>query len=358
MSNHIPFEIQSEIMNMLPAKSLIRFRSVCKSWKSMIESSDFITGYSGQHQHLLVRYIECEPDYVSIIVDNDTFPRQKASVTVPPFVDMFKYYRTTGTSHGLLCLYNDRMAVIWNPSIAKEAAVVLPNVPDNQIYGTVLGFWVCGETNDPKIVKLNCIKSLWGYIPWQVEVFTLSTRAWRSPYSSILPRNSIRFSESQVVVDGVLYWLGCDRITVDATFGYYNLIISFDTTSEEFGEVNLPDSLAQFRASLSLYKLRESLVMIEHHYEANDLVYLVWIMEDGVPRTFAKLFTISCNVSIVGVRGFRKTSEPLIDFQTHPSSASIFAAYEPYSKSISNVWTDGRDSSYFVYSYVETLLLL
>ncbi|KAF5764855.1 putative F-box domain-containing protein [Helianthus annuus] len=242
MSDHIPFEIQSEIMNMLPAKSLIRFRSVCKSWKSMIESSDFITGYSGQHQHLLVRYIDCEPDYVSIIVDDDTFPRQKVSVTVPQFVDMLKYYRTTGTSHGLLCLYNNRMAVIWNPSITKEAAVVLPNVPDNQIYGTVLGFWVCGETNDPKIVKINCLKYLWGvedvaYIPWQVEV-----------------------------------------------------------------------------------------------------------------RGFRK--------TIVGVRGFRKTSEPLIDFQTHPSSASIFAAYEPYSKSISNVWTDGRDSSYFVYSYVETLLLL
>ncbi|MFS8015819.1 putative F-box domain-containing protein [Helianthus anomalus] len=281
MSDHIPFEIQSEIMNMLPAKSLIRFRSVCKSWKSLIESSDFITGYSGQHQHLLVRYIECEPDYVSIIVDDDTFPRQKVSVTVP---------------RSLICLnIIEQLA----PLTACCAAVVLPNVPDNQIYGTVLGFWVCGETNDPKIVKINCMKDLWGvedvaYVPWQVEVFTLSTGAWRSPYSSILPRNSIRFSESQVVVDGVIYWLGCDRIAVDdARFRSYNLIISFDTTSEEFGEVNLPDSLAQFRASLSLYKLRESLVMIEHHYGANDLVYLVWIMEDGVPRTFAKLFTIN-----------------------------------------------------------------
>uniref|UniRef100_A0A251U1I1 Putative F-box domain-containing protein n=1 Tax=Helianthus annuus TaxID=4232 RepID=A0A251U1I1_HELAN len=53
MSDNIPFELQSEIMKRLPAESLIRFRSVCKSWKSLIHSSDFIAGYRGQ-QHLIV----------------------------------------------------------------------------------------------------------------------------------------------------------------------------------------------------------------------------------------------------------------------------------------------------------------
>ncbi|MFS8015869.1 putative F-box domain-containing protein [Helianthus anomalus] len=48
MSDHIPFEIQEEIMNMLPVKSLLRFRSVCKAWSSLIESSDFITHYRSQ----------------------------------------------------------------------------------------------------------------------------------------------------------------------------------------------------------------------------------------------------------------------------------------------------------------------
>ncbi|KAF5765008.1 putative F-box domain-containing protein [Helianthus annuus] len=59
MSDHIPFEIQSEIMKTLPLKSLIRFQSVCKSWKSRIHSSDFIAHYTGQQQHLLVRNFTC-----------------------------------------------------------------------------------------------------------------------------------------------------------------------------------------------------------------------------------------------------------------------------------------------------------
>ncbi|KAF5808807.1 putative F-box domain-containing protein [Helianthus annuus] len=32
MSNNIPLEIQTEIMKRLPVKSLLRFRSVSKSW--------------------------------------------------------------------------------------------------------------------------------------------------------------------------------------------------------------------------------------------------------------------------------------------------------------------------------------
>ncbi|KAJ0818201.1 putative F-box domain-containing protein [Helianthus annuus] len=45
MSDNVPFEIQEEIIKRLPVKSLIRFRSVSKSWKSLIDSSNFITHY-------------------------------------------------------------------------------------------------------------------------------------------------------------------------------------------------------------------------------------------------------------------------------------------------------------------------
>ncbi|XP_021970978.1 F-box/kelch-repeat protein At3g23880 isoform X2 [Helianthus annuus] len=225
MSNNIPFEIQAEIFKRLPVISLIQIRSVCKAWKFLIDSDDFIKNYSGQMQYLLARIIGC--------------------------------------SHGLLCLYGGYQeghdgplsgtcrAVLWNPSIRKAVAVAVPNVADMTIYETGFGFGVCRETNDPKIVKITHI-NMRGHresvtcIPWQVEVFPLSTGAWRSPYTSNLPRNSIEFDyDNTVVIYGMLYWLATDRITADGGFqSYNNLIISFDMTSEEFREVNLPDSLA------------------------------------------------------------------------------------------------------------------
>ncbi|KAJ0693434.1 putative F-box domain-containing protein [Helianthus annuus] len=198
MSNHIPFEIQEEIMNMFPVKSLLRFRSVCKAWRSLIESSDFITHYRSQQQHLLVSYHDgYEQKYVSI-VDDDTFPQQKVSLTFPVSVKEMLYYypRRISSCHGLVCFYcySTLKAVIWNISLRKTVTVF---VPTSDIYPTTLGFGVCRETGDPKIVNIR-YNDMWSQdnvtcIPSQVEVFTLSTGVWRSPYGSNLPRKSIFF---------------------------------------------------------------------------------------------------------------------------------------------------------------------
>ncbi|KAM0045019.1 putative F-box domain-containing protein [Helianthus debilis subsp. tardiflorus] len=59
MSADIPFEIQEEIIKrVVPVKSLIQFRSVSKQWKSLIDSSEFITRHSlhpAKPHHLLLR---------------------------------------------------------------------------------------------------------------------------------------------------------------------------------------------------------------------------------------------------------------------------------------------------------------
>ncbi|KAJ0693478.1 putative F-box associated interaction domain-containing protein [Helianthus annuus] len=213
---------------------------------------------------------------------------------------------------------------------------------------TVLGFGVCRETNDPKIVKITPTTSF-----WQVEVFTLSTGAWRSPYSDDFSCKSVKFSCDQVVIDGCLYWLARDRLVDE----YYNLIVSFDLTSEEFREVNLPDSLAGY-GSFSMYKLSDSLAVIKESVDAHKLGFDVWRMEDD---SFKKLYTISRHspdVSILRVCGFRKTGEPLLEviLRAQHGYTGMLAAYESYSKPIANLWIIGRNFS--VYNYMETLLLL
>ncbi|KAJ0451482.1 putative F-box associated interaction domain-containing protein [Helianthus annuus] len=195
---------------------------------------------------------------------------------------------------------------------------------------------------DPKILKITHTTSL---SPWQIEVFTLSTRAWRSLSSGNFPRKSICIS-CQVVVDGCLYWLARDSITVDGTITTYDLIISFDLTSEDFGEVNLPFRLADPHCNLVMYKLRESLVVIKFSQKVHKQAHHVWMLEkDDVTKSFIKLYTITSHppdVSIAYVRGFRKTGEPLTEVVLHSGSTRILAAYEPYSKSITNLGINGR----------------
>ncbi|KAK1412954.1 hypothetical protein QVD17_34590 [Tagetes erecta] len=275
-----------------------------------------------------------------------------------------------GTSHGLLCFHaeghhDDTPAtdtvVLWNVSIRKGVSFVVPNVGDD-IYKTALGFGVCRVTRDVKIVKIRCILS-WedvvsiSSIPWQVEVFTLSTRAWRSPYSN-LPRKSIHFRSKQVAIDGLVYWLAYDMITMDVWYSRFrNLIISFDMTTEEFKEVNLPNSLARLPLyKLSFFKLRGSVGVLEHGERGNDLVFGVWMMEDGVSNSFSMLFNV--NVPMAFMKGFRKSGEPIIQLSKQEHGRARLVVYEHDSKRMDSLGFDGIEGSIYVYPYVETLLLL
>ncbi|KAJ0781555.1 putative F-box domain-containing protein [Helianthus annuus] len=378
MSDNLPFEIQVEIVRRLPVKSLLQCRSVSKAWKSLIDSSPFIAGYNGRMQHLLVQYtcVDFKKKYVSI-VDDDDFPKQKVSMNLPLLVKKLKSPGLTGSSHGLLCLNGSGdnpdtdMAVIWNVSIRKAVAVVISNVGfeiyETNLYETNLGFGVCRVTTDPKIIKIthfNGYANMRGISrdetvdPWQVQVFALSTWSWRSPYNN-LPRKSIKFGHSTVVIDGFLYWLAIDRFTLTGAIAKCNLIISFDITSEEFREVGLPNSLAhQCSRNMKISKLRESLVVLEHGAEANNAIFSVWMMGDGVPQLFTKLFTFNVNAPHgATIRGFRKTGEPIIEI-VEDHGISKLVVYEPHSKQIDNLGCDGLDFFCQVHPYMETLLLL
>ncbi|XP_076885492.1 putative F-box protein At5g62060 [Bidens hawaiensis] len=153
MSANIPLEIQVEIIKrVLPVKSLIRFKSVSKQWKSLIDSSEFINDHNvnqARPHHLLIRYrVDSEYKYVSIADDDN---------------------------------------------------LVLPN-------GSVsVGFGVCPKTSDPKIVNITSDNL-------KAEVYTLSSRTWNS-VSRNLPCKSRAFCVQQVVIDGVIYWCTNDWST-------------------------------------------------------------------------------------------------------------------------------------------------
>ncbi|MFS7999885.1 putative F-box domain-containing protein [Helianthus anomalus] len=219
MCANIPFEIQQEIIKrVLPVKSLIRFRSVSKQWKSLIESSEFITEHSvnpTQPNHLLITYTVDSRSkvekYVSI-VDDDSFPHHQFSPDVPPYPLWHPY--VFGCSHGLVCLLDPILpvAIVWNPSVRKSVGIKLPDARD----AFAFGFGVCPKTFDPKIVKISEISHM-----ITAEVFTL-----RSDFEC-------------------RHW-----------------IIKFDVSSEEFGIVDLLDSFAG-RKYLGISMLKESLVVLE-----------------------------------------------------------------------------------------------
>nr|GEZ65164.1 hypothetical protein [Tanacetum cinerariifolium] len=169
MSDYVPFDIQSEIIKKLPVKSLFQFRSVSKQWKSFIDCPEFIKTYNfnrtNPHHRLLLRYNHV-PTYTSIIDDN-TFPGQKFPLIVPEPLKSLRFTFTLGSVDGLLGFYGfyqdvyleTQMVVLWNPSVRKCVGIPIPNVLYSPQGYTRIGFGVCRDTSDPKLVKINVIKT-------------------------------------------------------------------------------------------------------------------------------------------------------------------------------------------------------
>ncbi|KAM0049265.1 putative F-box domain-containing protein [Helianthus debilis subsp. tardiflorus] len=382
MSDHIPLEIQLEIIKKLPIKSLIQFRSVSKPWKSTIDSSDFIADYtcsSAQLQHLLlIRYENpsSEKIYISI-VDDDMLPQNMVSPThVPASVNLLRDSIVVGTSQGLVCLFGyyrnpgdfkcrtgTAMSVVWNPLIRKSVAIHVSDV--DWPGGPAFGFGVCPATSDPKIVKINdkpTHKKLKGVTcsrSWQVEVFSLSSRVWRSSLSSF-PCNLVEFDwpHSQVSVDRFIYWFGVENL---ASGTESRLIISFDLSSEEFGEIYLPDELALHDPmQLFLCKRSDSLSVLKKNIKREQ--YEVWIPENGVSKSFMKLFTVNMPNEFVHTTSlpleFRRNGELMMAISDDTDDSEDLVVYEPLSEHINDLGIKGRCDSLVVSSYTESIILL
>ncbi|GJX39224.1 probable galacturonosyltransferase 7 isoform X2 [Tanacetum coccineum] len=308
MSDNIPFELQMEIIEKVShVKSLIRFRSVSKQWKSFIDSPDFIKGYGARHTEphsrilsYLFNYIADEVKYFRLVDDDYTnsikVQQELAPAVVSPLIKQFSITQFVGASHGLVCLYGhtENMLVIWNPSVWKSFGIADPNHLSSSC--NIYGFGVCPNTSDPTVVKIIQRYNK----PWHVEVFTLSSGVWNViPISNLLCQLSKLTLLSRVVIDRFIYWVAC-KMAFAHSYNKYK-VVSFDLITKEFKLVHLPDFLTCERHSpVSICKLRESLVVygsINVGGGAESCV--VWVMEHDL--SFRKLFSISVWVQYWGL---------------------------------------------------------
>ncbi|GJW71238.1 hypothetical protein Tco_0128155 [Tanacetum coccineum] len=124
--------------------------------------------------------------------------------------------------------------------------------------------------------------------------------------------------------------------------------MSFDMITEEFNELDLPDSFAR-NHSLSIFKARESLVVVQMKGVDENQVISVWMMEHGDPKSLTKKFTINTTNEFYEVHGSRKSGEPLIqmiedDADTEPEHVGL-CVYEPCSGHINSIGITERGDS-------------
>ncbi|XP_071717865.1 F-box only protein 8-like [Rutidosis leptorrhynchoides] len=324
MSNYIPSEIKIKIFCHLPAKSLIRFRSVSKEWKSLIDSSEFSSDFivrQAQRKRLFLRLYEDDTkkgEYCRIVDDDDTFPQHMISVRKSVTIDA-PYYKHVN-----------------------------------------IGFGVCPKSLDPKIIRINSVKLPYDYnvgyerTLLRFEIFTLSGGIWRRPLTKF-PSKWIEvklWSKTSVGLNGFVYWHAlCMR-------DY--MMMSFDLASEKFTKIHVPRKIA--RTQFEIFKLRESIGVFRYGSKRR---YHVWLM-DHDSKSFIKLYTFTTlpithwRWKVVGFRDndqliIEKYGEDLVEGRSVDAQSQL-VAYEPNSKQFNQLGF--YFGCYSFTSYTESLLLL
>lgn len=275
----LPREILLDILSRLSITSLVQFKFVCKSWRSLAEDPLLA------NLHLYTKPEEGNNKNLCLILHNDSpirnqlyfidlsaqemgtaeFERKKVRKFYTPFQDKMAEFDVVGSCNGLLCLsdslYNDAI-YIYNPFTRDY--LELPKslqYPDQEV---VFGFGFHPGTKEYKVVKIVYYRKSGSnsnssnqrvvrrviYPRSDVQIYTLGTSAWRSLGKVSYGYQFFR-KPSEALVNGRLHW-----VTRPRRYSPARRIVSLDIGDEQFREVPKPDCGGLNRCNFHLAVLK------------------------------------------------------------------------------------------------------
>ncbi|CAN0852844.1 Putative F-box protein At1g32420 [Linum grandiflorum] len=267
-TNKIDFHddlVATEILSRLPAKSLMRFKSVCKPWKSIIEQdSNFINlhhtrsqacpprlltivlngkqGKTSESFDFLFADMDCGEDHVrGASIQNEW------SVRLPS-----QYTQIKGPVRGLFCFVDKSEVLIYNFSTRE---IVTPWIR-SKISGSrewekpVCQFGFDPDTGEHKVIFV-----------WHAsraapstcfEVLTVGVDAsWRTiDAGNVIPPQFLFVKSSYV--NGSIYWMSHNKIGQPVADDEF--LVAFDIGPEKFRTIRIPEfTLSGFSLSRSHY---------------------------------------------------------------------------------------------------------
>ncbi|KAG5541254.1 hypothetical protein RHGRI_021184 [Rhododendron griersonianum] len=127
MSDYLPADALISILTLLPPKSLVQLRCVCKTWQSLITSHDFICAYL-QTPLLLLRHTEKYGEELYSLRSDDADFTSLRDFKCPFKTHSGCFFRVVGCCNGVICLSDDFACynytiILWNPSIRRYLGI-------------------------------------------------------------------------------------------------------------------------------------------------------------------------------------------------------------------------------------------
>ncbi|KAJ9558805.1 hypothetical protein OSB04_013419 [Centaurea solstitialis] len=376
----LPDELIVQILTFLPAKSLLRFRLVCKSWLNLINSTEFKLMHLHNFNHLNPRYFirrldnYVDEEWFCVHFDDEDFTFDSGTQIELPFDSVYLCFWIVDCCNGVVCLcdydeFNEygftlERIILWNPSIRRKLTLPLPifySVGGFEDPYVVFGFGYDKISDDYKVVCLTYDEDEDSNITRpKAEVYTVKTGIWREVmFPHNLRYSSIRSKWSRIFFNGCVHW-----IASDSNWSHYS-IMTFDVTTELFGEIQLPGFLAQ-EHSLKVSVVGESLALIDSSgisfdgLKSRGSTYIVMVMKEHKnPSSWTMLYHIHYPDLDVGKPlRLRNNSDMVVELENRDM---IMFNHDEFSYMY--VFRDGEEEEDFDYKtyvdrYVESLALL
>lgn len=365
--NDLPADVVMDILSRLPAKTLIRFSSVRKSFYSLIRTPVFISKHLHFHtsntSHLLIVPQNLSSgNPCSLLCDNDKNTRQ-ATFDLPPKTKT-PTASVLGSSNGLVCI-EDRFGLqqavyLWNPSICSYKTLP-PSCFSEQLkhWSTyaVFGFGFCEFDSDYKVVRVvyrpdDC-GNFMGKVKPEVEVYSLKKDSWSKVAGIVVPR--VAESGSVAFANGGVHWLAAKKILT-----VFEVILAFDLKDEVFRELGLPKKLvkvfeerAMGLVSFGIKEFGGSLSLFVNCFPSDESWSVWWMKEYGNAKSWTKQFTVVLPHGKVD-RVFVFTKNGKIIAETYDRK---LVSYDPEKKNVQDiVLGDGRYGA--LGTFTESLVML
>ncbi|CAH1453017.1 unnamed protein product [Lactuca virosa] len=235
-------EIIIEILSRLPVESLLRCKSVCKLWRSMISDSHFVkshlalsTSNNRYTHHRLILHtsprinLKSSPLYDVLYAESVNLLEHDYPLKHP-----YKSIWIAGSCNGLLFIaVEDDDLFLWNPGTRKSNR--LPDVGFNVRSGSYVlyGFGYDESKDDYKVVGISCVFISGGNYNIRVKIYSMKFGNWKN--IGAFP-HGIPLDDSGKLSNGALHW------AASQDFGsfYSWRIISLDLAKETYGEILQP----------------------------------------------------------------------------------------------------------------------
>ncbi|XP_059428467.1 F-box/kelch-repeat protein At3g06240-like [Corylus avellana] len=252
----LPEQLITDILSLLPVKSLLRFQCVSKPWFALIHDPYFINLYFENNnnnrelsfivetsKHELSPLRRWKYDYHLVNFSNEDESMSEPLKIIPPF---FRPHNLViGCCNSLVCIlnYDDMFStydgfdiVIWNPSIKKYKRLpfehIEPAIEPNPQIEQSLAFGYDPVNNDYKVLMIVFVTNEgYGRKPLETMVYSMKAHSWRRAEDQWPCKDSNIWS-GPAFSNPAFHWL--IKSTTSMT------LLAFNLTTEKFRVLPIP----------------------------------------------------------------------------------------------------------------------